>query len=71
MKSENPGSASHPQFREGQACPACGRARASWPDEGYVRAGLEYCCQGCAEGNGCTCFQKSVGGAATRSGGAT
>lgn len=42
--------------REALACPACGMARASWPHEGYVLADQEYCCQGCADGSGCTCF---------------
>jgi hypothetical protein len=55
MKSQNAVIGSRVQSREGQSCPACGMARASWPDEGYVRAGVEFCCQGCAEGTGCTC----------------
>jgi hypothetical protein len=67
MKSQNAGIDSRAQSREGQSCPACGMERASWPDEGYVRAGVEFCCQGCADGSGCTCFQKNVGGAISRS----
>lgn len=30
-----------------------------WPGEGYTHEGETYCCQGCAEGTGCTC--KTVG----------
>jgi hypothetical protein len=67
MKFHNAGPSSGAQSREAQACPACGMARASWPEAGYVLAGLEYCCQGCAEGAGCTCFQEGVGGATPRS----
>ena len=26
-----------------------------WPGEGYTHEGETYCCQGCAEGSGCTC----------------
>lgn len=26
-----------------------------WPGEGYTSGGQNYCCQGCAEGTGCTC----------------
>jgi hypothetical protein len=26
-----------------------------WPGEGYTHDGETYCCQGCAEGAGCTC----------------
>jgi hypothetical protein len=26
-----------------------------WPGEGYSHDGQSYCCQGCAEGTGCTC----------------
>jgi len=28
-----------------------------WPGEGYTHDGETYCCQGCAEGTGCTCVQ--------------
>jgi len=37
------------------ACPGCGLIKNSWPGEGYTHAGETYCCQGCAEGTGCTC----------------
>ncbi len=26
-----------------------------WPGEGYSHEGENFCCQGCAEGTGCTC----------------
>ena len=26
-----------------------------WPGEGYTHEGQTWCCQGCAEGTGCTC----------------
>ncbi|HMJ66792.1 MAG TPA: hypothetical protein VK615_15735 [Candidatus Binatia bacterium] len=28
-----------------------------WPGEGYTFQGQSYCCQGCAEGTGCTCVK--------------
>jgi hypothetical protein len=37
------------------ACPGCGMAKNAWPGEGYTHEGQTYCCQGCAEGTGCTC----------------
>ena len=37
------------------ACPGCWMAKNSWPGEGYTHEGETYCCQGCAEGTGCTC----------------
>jgi len=44
-----------------QACPGCGKARADWPEEGYRYGGRSYCCQGCAEGAGCTCAEDHLG----------
>ncbi|HLH54785.1 MAG TPA: hypothetical protein VKY92_14325 [Verrucomicrobiae bacterium] len=41
------------------ACPGCGMVKNSWPGEGYTHENQTYCCQGCAEGTGCTC--KEVG----------
>lgn len=41
-----------------EACPMCGMARDEWRGnggQGYELGGLIYCCQGCAEGTGCTC----------------
>jgi hypothetical protein len=37
------------------SCPGCGMVKNSWPGEGYTHEGETYCCQGCAEGTGCTC----------------
>lgn len=37
------------------ACPGCGMVKNDWPGEGYTHEGQSYCCQGCAEGKGCTC----------------
>jgi hypothetical protein len=37
------------------ACPGCGMIKNEWPGEGYTHEGQTYCCQGCAEGTGCTC----------------
>jgi hypothetical protein len=39
------------------ACPNCGMLKNDWPGEGYTQGGQSYCCQGCAEGTGCTCVQ--------------
>jgi hypothetical protein len=41
-----------------QTCPNCGMAREDWQGnsgQGYEYNGQMYCCQGCAEGTGCTC----------------
>jgi hypothetical protein len=40
-------------------CPGCKMIKNEWPGEGYTHDGETYCCQGCAEGTGCTCV--SVG----------
>jgi hypothetical protein len=32
-----------------------------WPGEGYTHEGQTYCCQGCAEGTGCTCRKVRAG----------
>lgn len=37
------------------ACPGCRMTKNEWPGEGYTHEGETYCCQGCAEGTGCTC----------------
>ena len=36
-------------------CPGCGVIKNEWPGEGYTHDGQTFCCQGCAEGSGCTC----------------
>jgi hypothetical protein len=37
------------------SCPGCAMTKNEWPGEGYTHEGETYCCQGCAEGTGCTC----------------
>ena len=44
------------------ACPGCGMVKNEWPGEGYSHEGQTYCCQGCAEGTGCTCKMVHEGG---------
>lgn len=55
-----------PQAEQGRTgmesgkCPNCGMAREEWQGNegrGYEADGVTYCCQGCAEGTGCTCVQ--------------
>jgi hypothetical protein len=43
-------------------CPGCGMIKNSWPGEGYTHENQTYCCQGCAEGTGCTCNQVAKAG---------
>ena len=38
-------------------CPNCKMPKNEWPGEGYTFQGQSYCCQGCAEGTGCTCVE--------------
>src|SRR5262249_39108142 len=42
-----------------EKCPRCGMPREWWDEsqgrDGYRIDGMTYCCQGCAEGTGCTC----------------
>lgn len=39
-----------------RTCPNCGMEQAEWQDsEGCEKDGATYCCQGCADGTGCTC----------------
>jgi len=43
--------------RRAEACPACGLQRVAWASynsDGVVKEGVAYCCQGCADGSGCT-----------------
>jgi hypothetical protein len=44
------------------ACPGCAMIKNEWPGEGYSHEGETYCCQGCAEGTGCTCAAVSKAG---------
>ena len=43
-------------------CPGCGMIKNEWPGEGYTHDNQTYCCQGCAEGTGCTCKQVAKAG---------
>src|SRR5436190_7909953 len=38
------------------ACPECGMSLMKAPQGGFVKYGDTYCCRGCAEGTGCTCY---------------
>src|SRR5215217_6782471 len=47
-----------PYMAETPTCPACGMPKSDWQanhGQGYIKDGHIYCCQGCAEGTGCTC----------------
>lgn len=37
------------------ACPTCAMNLAAAETAGFTRDGETYCCQGCADGTGCTC----------------
>lgn len=41
------------------SCPTCGMSLTDPVTNGFVDAGETYCCQGCAEGTGCTCRNPS------------
>jgi len=41
-----------------RACPNCGMPESEWQGDdghGHSMDGQVYCCEGCAEGTGCTC----------------
>jgi hypothetical protein len=38
------------------ACPECGMNLKKAPNGGFAKYGDTYCCQGCADGTGCTCY---------------
>jgi hypothetical protein len=41
-----------------QMCPYCGLPKELWQGnegDGYDKDDMTFCCQGCAEGTGCTC----------------
>jgi hypothetical protein len=62
MKATNPRSGTQRgRSKTAQACPGCNKSRPDWPDEGYMYGGRRYCCQGCAEGTGCTCAEDHLG----------
>src|SRR5687767_15992253 len=37
-------------------CPTCGMELTKGVADGFIRDSQTYCCQGCAEGTGCTCL---------------
>ena len=43
-------------------CPNCKMPKNEWPGEGYTFENQSYCCQGCAEGTGCTCVKAGAPG---------
>ena len=43
-------------------CPNCKMPKNEWPGEGYTFQNQSYCCQGCAEGTGCTCVEAGAPG---------
>jgi hypothetical protein len=55
MKTEKKRSARLRKSIPAPACPGCRMKKNEWPGEGYTHEGETYCCQGCAEGTGCTC----------------
>ena len=57
MKIEPKGSSASPADASTPlpACPGCAMIKNEWPGEGYTHEGETFCCQGCAEGTGCTC----------------
>lgn len=62
MKSTNPRSETQRERSKAtETCPGCGMPRADWPEQGYTHAGRRYCCQGCADGSGCTCAEDHLG----------
>lgn len=42
-------------------CPGCDLARSQWPERGYVRGNLQYCCEDCAETLKCSCADAHLG----------
>jgi len=55
-KKKTPGSLTDPNAAAPlPACPGCAMIKNEWPGEGYTHERETYCCQGCAEGTGCTC----------------
>ena len=38
------------------ACPECGMDLRKAPQGGFAKYGETYCCGGCADGTGCTCY---------------
>jgi hypothetical protein len=47
---------SNTKVRVNLACPQCGMNLKKAPQGGFVQYGETYCCRGCADGSGCTCY---------------
>ena len=47
---------SNTKARVNLACPECGMDLRKAPQGGFEKYGETYCCRGCAEGTGCTCY---------------
>src|SRR5687767_6205930 len=41
-------------------CPECAMDLRKTPQGGFVKYGDTYCCRGCAEGTGCTCYASTA-----------
>ena len=49
------------QMNDERTCPRCGMPQSEWRGNsgaGVEQDGERYCCQGCADGTGCTCRQQ-------------
>ena len=56
---ETKGSSIEPEMEE-RTCPTCGMDEKDWGNtQGYRQGDEAYCCEGCAEGTGCTCGEES------------
>jgi hypothetical protein len=47
---------SNTKARVNLACPRCSMNLTKAPQGGFVQYGETYCCRGCADGSGCTCY---------------
>jgi hypothetical protein len=63
MKSMDPGPdvSSHRPNPPQPVCPGCDLTLNNWPNRGYVRGNLQYCCEDCADGFKCSCGDKHLG----------
>jgi hypothetical protein len=44
-----------------QVCAGCGMEKSEWTGQGYDLGAKRYCCEGCADGTGCTCDNPQLG----------
>jgi hypothetical protein len=48
-----------PEEIETVECPNCGMPKDEWPNPaGYTDGDETFCCEGCADGTGCTCGEE-------------